>query len=161
MLSAHRSVTEETVVPAQIMKLRIRQKTGVRERVLISCSMQALAKSVLDYHHPVSDPSQPSKADRIPCRYTALRTVHSFFVSSHVRASSPCIIRAVFDSHLWKNRKQFRSRMFNEICIHNLLTRQWRHIKIFLHTIQWIFFEFSMYFMVFSDICLKKLIATH
>ena len=41
----------------------------------MSCSRPAYAKSVMDYHQGLLEPSCYCKLPRIPCRHAALRTI--------------------------------------------------------------------------------------
>jgi len=77
----HRPVTIETVAPAPALKLRRRRKTWVEERVRISCSRQAEAKLVRDYHHRLSDTYRAGKLGMIPCQYAILWTIVSLVIA--------------------------------------------------------------------------------
>jgi len=48
------------------------------------CFRQAYAKSVLDYHHGLSDPSRPSQLNRIPCQGAILRSLVSLMSTHYV-----------------------------------------------------------------------------
>ena len=97
--SLQEPATKETVLLAQILKLRARRKTWVAWRVLISCSGPAWAKSVRYYQHGLSDTSRPSKLGRIPCQCAALRTTLSSVLSTWNDLTSRSVSSSTFSSN--------------------------------------------------------------